>query len=164
MKELLFIAGFMGAGKTTLAELAAAYWNLSFYDTDNLLQCHGPIHQQLTADAQLFRQREAELIRQLCQLQQGIIALGGGAVEQASTRQLLRGKDVIFLDPGVNICWQRVQAHQQRRPLANRYQDFVSLYHKRHQLYLEICRWHITVIQPPQILLAAIDEQLFPRS
>lgn len=154
--EFLIITGFMGAGKTSVATIAAAKWNCPSYDTDQVL---GELYQesaeeQLIADPVAFRRREAELVARLVRLDRGIISLGGGAIEDPGTRALLRGKPVVFLDPGVDICWQRVRADSQLRPLATDYESFLALYNKRRPLYLSACRWQIVGdLSPEQVLV-----------
>lgn len=156
--EFLIITGFMGAGKTSTAIRAAAKWNCPFYDTDQLLgEMYGPVGEQLRTDPPAFRRREAELIAQLVGLGRGIISLGGGAIEASDTRALLQGKPVVFLDPGVDICWQRVQADTQDRPLAKDYDSFLALYTKRLPLYISICRWRVTGDLSPEQVLAKME-------
>jgi|SRR5690554_3297781 len=152
----------MGSGKTTLAHLIHQRWKLPLYDTDQLLEekFSTSIPDQLTQNPALFRQREADLIAQLVQLDQGVISLGGGAVEHPSTRGLLKGKPVIFLDPGADICWQRVQADTQQRPLATDYDSFLALYKKRLPQYKKISRWHITADLHPEGLVSSLEKIL----
>ncbi|MGI6364894.1 MAG: shikimate kinase [Bacillota bacterium] len=152
----------MGSGKSSIASLASATWGCPFYDTDQLLgeSYDSPVQEQIIIDPISFRRREAELIAQLVDLGRGVISLGGGAIENPGTRSLLRGKPVVFLDPGVDICWQRVRADTQPRPLATDYDSFVALYKKRLPLYLSVCRWHLTDNLPPEQLLVKLEKLL----
>jgi len=157
---IVYIVGFMGAGKTTLSEVTARKWNITLYDTDFLLEKmdKSPVYVQLKHDLDYFRHQEAELVSQLSRLARGIISLGGGAIENVNTRSLLNGKPVVFLDPGVDVCWQRVQADTaNHRPLATDYDSFVALYNKRLPLYLSVCRWHVTDNLPPEQLVHKLE-------
>lgn len=160
---LLYFTGSMGAGKSTLAKLAAEKWNHPLYDTDKILEDEHVSAQELLRNPTKFRLREAEIAARLSGLSRGIIALGGGAIENSNTRILLRGKPVVFLDPGVDICWQRVQEDNCYRPLAGSYSSFAALYQKRLPLYLNVCRWHFTEPQPPGQLLHRL-ERIIPQS
>lgn len=162
-KVLLYIIGFMGSGKSTLAKLAAEKWNCPFYNTDKILEEEHISAEELLRDPLKFRLREAKIVARLSSLSRGIIDLGGGAIENLNTRKLLLGRPVIFLDPGVDICWQRVQADDCYRPLAVSYPTFVALYQKRLPLYLGVCRWHFTEPQLPRQLLRRL-ERIIPKN
>lgn len=158
--DSIIINGFMGAGKTRIVSLLSAKIGFKHYDTDSLLEEQRgiPIGEQLAKDPIAFRRREAELIAQLIHLDQCVISLGGGAIEDPGTRSLLNGKPVVFLDPGVDVCWQRVQADTaNHRPLATDYDSFVALYNKRLPLYLSVCRWHVTDNLPPEQLVHKLE-------
>lgn len=150
----------MGAGKSTLSELAARKWKTTFYDTDLILEREhkSPIHVQLTHNPEDFRRKEAALVVQLTRLTRGIVSLGGGAIENVNTRALLKGRPVVFLDPGVSICWRRVQSDPiNHRPLALDNSSFVALYNKRLPLYLSVCRWHLTDNLPSEQLVYKLE-------
>lgn len=156
---LLFVTGFMGAGKSTFARAAARHYREQSYDCDGILEARfqQTAGDQIVEDASRFRAREAGLLFELAALDRGIIALGGGAVEDQHTRALLNGKPVVFLDPGAEICWRRIQDDSQYRPLAGDYQSFFTLYIKRLPMYLSICRWRLTGDLPPEQLVRQLD-------
>jgi shikimate kinase len=155
----LHIIGFMGSGKSTLASLAAQHWDLPCYDSDQLLSLDLKIDagEQLAGNPGAFRQREAQVAAQLIQLDKGVVALGGGAIENRTTMAHLQGKPVLLLDPGVDICWQRVRSHSQHRPLATDYHAFVALYNKRLPMYTSVCRWQLSDNLPPDMLLQKLE-------
>lgn len=150
---MYYITGYMGAGKSTLGAALAQSLDIPLLDTDCILEERFgiPVAMQLLQDPIGFRKSEAELIAQLTGV--STVVMGGGAIENEETRTFLKGKPVIFLDPGVDICWQRVQGDaKQRRPLATDYDSFVALYEKRLPLYLSVCSWHVTDSLPPEQL------------
>lgn len=154
----LFLVGFMGAGKSTLSAALAKEFKHPHYDSDDILDsiCKGKSAQLLTENKDLFRSQEERVVRQLIQIERGIISLGGGAIESSNTRALLHGKPVVFLDPGAAVCWQRVCGDNQVRPLAADYDSFSNLYDKRLPLYISVCRWRLTDNLPPQDLLGRL--------
>ena len=155
----LLIIGFMGSGKSTLGCLTALRCKFPLFDSDIIAEQRMGITvgEQLVSDSLKFRLCEGDIIVHLTSLRKGILVLGGGAIESSTTRFLLKGKPVVFLDPGVDICWQRVQSDTQHRPLATDYDSFVALYKKRLPLYLSVCRWHITDNLPPEQLLHKLE-------
>ena len=110
------LAGFMGAGKTTVGRLLAARLGWEFLDLDALVEtrsgmtvpaifaAHGEGH---------FRQLESEeLAAALCR-NHIVLALGGGAPEAPSNRQLLEqaaGTAIVFLDAPFPVLLDRCMA------------------------------------------------------
>ena len=66
-----------------------------------------------------------------------MIALGGGAVTSAETRELLRGAFVVLVDIDVDSAWERVR-RSTKRPLARDEAGFRRLYEERAPLYREV--------------------------
>jgi len=152
---MLILTGFMGAGKSQLALMVAGRLDISLFDTDQIMKVRWGLSpgEHLLHNPVDFRSKEATLVAQLIRQGEGIISLGGGAVENTNTRSLLHDKPVVFLDPGLEVCWQRVQSDSQLRPLATDYDSFATLYYKRQPLYLSVCRWQFTGSLPPELLL-----------
>lgn len=89
----IVLAGFMGAGKTTVGELVAAHLGRAFYDTDRVVEetAGRPVDDFFAAGEEpLFRRLEAEAVASLLDRGPVVIALGGGAMMDARTRALLR--------------------------------------------------------------------------
>jgi shikimate kinase len=86
------LIGFMGAGKTTVGELAAKHLGWSFFDADNRIEALAgkPIHAIFATEGEAaFRQLEFEAIQSLLSEPEAVIAVGGGAIEHEATRRLL---------------------------------------------------------------------------
>jgi shikimate kinase len=107
------LTGFMGAGKSTVGALLAEALGWRFLDSDAEIErrCGLTI-------AQIFEQQGEAAFRALevvtigeCAHEEGVIlALGGGAIESASTRELLANLDqtrVIFLDAPLEVMIAR---------------------------------------------------------
>ena len=87
------LIGYRGCGKTTVGKrLADRLWQ-KFVDTDDLVaKVTGKTIAQIFDEhgEARFRELEAEAVRKAVTIEEHVIALGGGAVLDAHTRELLR--------------------------------------------------------------------------
>ena len=105
------LVGAMGAGKTTVAELLAAAWGVEARDTDaDLVAAEGrSIADIFVEDGEAhFRALESKAVREALATHDGVLALGGGAVLDPATRELLAGHTVVFLRVGLSDAVKRV--------------------------------------------------------
>ncbi|MFZ0631286.1 MAG: shikimate kinase [Acidobacteriaceae bacterium] len=125
----ILITGFMGAGKTTVGSLLADRLGWDFADSDYLLEAQtGQTIAAIFASRgePAFRDLEAATIRASVTRDRLVLALGGGALERADTRDLLASLPdsvLIFLDAPLDVLVSRCsgQANAPVRPvLADR--------------------------------------------
>ncbi|HLE14161.1 MAG TPA: bifunctional shikimate kinase/3-dehydroquinate synthase, partial [Anaerolineales bacterium] len=114
MSELLFIYGPPGSGKSSLGQLLAQSLGITFYDLDAEIEARSghPIPRIFAEEGESgFRQRErAELNRLLGTGENSLIALGGGALTDASTRKLVENRGpVLLLSASPEILHRRLQ-------------------------------------------------------
>ena len=105
------LVGAMGAGKTTVARLLAAQWGLSARDTDQDVEAaEGRAISDIFVDdgEEYFRALEHKAVVDALQSHEGVLALGGGAVLDPTTREALRGHLVVFLNVGLTDAVKRV--------------------------------------------------------
>ena len=89
---MIVLVGFMGAGKTTVGRLLAAKLGVPFTDSDHVIEARAgrPIPQIFAADGEpAFRQLEHEVIADLLNGEDMVLALGGGAATHPGTRAAL---------------------------------------------------------------------------
>lgn len=143
--RVIFLVGFMGAGKTTVGQALARRLDWRFEDLDDLIE-----RQQRRSIAEIFRDsgesefRRAEsaalgeLIAKLDQSPR-IVALGGGAFAQCENAALLEnaGAPVIFLDASPEELFRRCSAEGRNRPLLGDRKQFRALYEHRRPFYLK---------------------------
>src|SRR4051794_32095094 len=89
----IFIVGYRGTGKTTVARLLAARLGWNWLDTDEVIESRASktIREIFAADGETgFRDREAAILEELSQCQRCVIATGGGVVIRPDNRQRLR--------------------------------------------------------------------------
>ncbi len=105
------LVGPMGAGKTTVARLLAAAWGVPARDTDeDVVAAEGRSISDIFVDSgeEHFRALEAKAVADALAGHDGVLALGGGAVLDPATRDLLAGHPVVFLRVGLADAVKRV--------------------------------------------------------
>lgn len=133
----------MGAGKTTVGKIIAKNLGKVFYDTDLVIEQRTGVKVstifELEGEAG-FRKRESAMIEELSQLDDIVMATGGGAVLAPENRDhLKRHGYVIYLRANVHDLWQRMR-HDKHRPLLQNVDvraKLEQLYHERNPLYTE---------------------------
>lgn len=105
------LIGPMGAGKSTVADLLAERWGVEVRDTDRDIEAaQGRSIAEIFVDdgEAFFRALERSAVAAALADHRGVLALGGGAVLDESTRELLAGHVVVFLDVGFADAVKRV--------------------------------------------------------
>jgi shikimate kinase / 3-dehydroquinate synthase len=134
----LALIGFMGAGKTTLAEAVAGRIGRRSVDADRLLEGRAQISigaffaQRGETE---FRVAEASLVRELFrQSPPAVVALGGGAVKTPEVQSVLRERAfTVLVEIDVETAWKR--SKDTDRPNAQDEGVFRRLYEERQPLY-----------------------------
>jgi len=101
----------MGAGKTTVGRRVAEAWGLGFRDTDLDIEAReGRAVSEIFVDSgeARFRELEREAVVAALSGHDGVLALGGGAVLDETTRAALAGHRVLFLRVGLADAAKRV--------------------------------------------------------
>ena len=108
-RHIAFV-GFMGAGKSTMAELTARRLGRTWFDTDHVIveRCGRSIPELFAAGEQeQFRAMERQVIAELLAGEPAVLSLGGGALEDADTRTLLFERAFVV---NLAVSWRDVQA------------------------------------------------------
>ena len=129
--------GFMGAGKSTAARVAAAELGVQPLDSDREVErtLGESIESYFDREGEaVFRAREEEVVLELLARPDArVIALGGGALGSEPVRDRLRGHTVVHLQIGADEAWRR--ASGKGRPLARDRGRFDQLKHDREAVY-----------------------------
>jgi shikimate kinase/3-dehydroquinate synthase len=135
----LALIGFMGAGKTTAAAALAEELGWEAVDADAAVEraVGKPIASIFADDGESrFRELEEQVVGDLLQRIDTVVALGGGAVTSPVTRERLRdGSFTVLLDISPQTAWRRVEAEAGKRPLAVDPARFADLYRERAPMY-----------------------------
>ena len=105
------LIGPPGAGKSTVGPLLAALLGAEFAETDAMVEdiAGKPVSDIFISDGEpAFRAMERTMVAQVLASHRGIVALGGGAVLDPGTQQLLAGQRVVYLQTGFVAAAQRV--------------------------------------------------------
>jgi len=163
----IFIVGLMGAGKTTVGRALAKKLNKRFIDSDHEIEARTgasiPLIFEIEGEAG-FRQREAEVIRDLTAQQGIVLATGGGAILRAENREYLKTRGtVIYLRASVSNILQRT-SHDKNRPLlqtADPRKKLEDMAQEREPYYCEVADIVVETGRPNvQSLVHAILDQL----
>lgn len=93
MPDNIFLIGYRGTGKSIVAQLLALQLGWEWVDADVEVElCAGKSIAEIFAEdgEEAFRDLEESVVKQLCERQTQVIALGGGAVLREETRQRIR--------------------------------------------------------------------------
>lgn len=140
----IYLVGLMGAGKTTVGKLLAKQTGKDFHDSDLEIKCKTGVsisHIFEVEGEAGFRIRETTALKELTQLQDIVLATGGGAVISEENRALLKcNGTVIYLRASVGDLWARTR-HDKSRPLLQTndpHAKLTELFAARDPLYREV--------------------------
>jgi shikimate kinase len=111
VRPAAILIGPPGAGKSTVGPLLAALLSAGFLDTDASIErvAGKPVGDIFIDDGEpAFRALEREAVAAAVAGHQGVISIGGGAVLDEGTRQLLAGQQVVYLETGFAEAAKRV--------------------------------------------------------
>ena len=153
----IVLTGYMGAGKSTAGRLLAERLGRPFADSDAVIeeQTELPIPRIFATKGEVwFRRTEERVIREITASEPaGVLAIGGGAVESARTRDLLtRTAHVAWLRMDPQALWQRVSGSD--RPLATDEAMFLRRYERRITAYTEAAAHVVDAAQPVDAVVA----------
>ncbi len=140
----VFLVGMMGAGKTTAGRILARRLKRTFHDSDQEIERRCGVKIPVIFDIEGeagFRQREATMIAELTELEDVVLATGGGAImAPASRRHLAARGTVVYLHAQPGALYERVR-QDKNRPLlatADPLARLTALYAERDPLYREV--------------------------
>ena len=167
MQNTLILVGLMGAGKSTVGRQLAQRLGLAFYDSDKVIEertgASIPTIFSLEGESG-FREREEQIIAELCTLENVLIATGGGSVlRETNRKQLRKAGYVVYLRANADHLYQRIK-HDKSRPLMqtdNPLQTLRDLLRTREPYYLEVADIGVqTGKQKVSVIVREIERKL----
>lgn len=137
----IVLTGFMGSGKTTVGPLVAGRLGWSFVDADDVIAAEAgtSIPEIFMREGETeFRKRERATIARLASGDRLVLALGGGAIEDAATRELLLTAPetlMVHLAVELETAIERCRGTELLRPVFADQANLPSRYERRLPLY-----------------------------
>jgi shikimate kinase len=142
MAPLVVLVGPSGAGKSTVGRLLASRFGTTFRDTDaDVEEAAGMKVSDVFIEHGEERFRDLERVAVAAALREhdGVLALGGGAILDAHTRELLRDHRVVYLDVELADATKRVGFNRDRPLLLiNPRAQLHAMMQARRPLYEEV--------------------------
>ncbi len=160
---LIVLVGPMGSGKSTVGALLAEQLGVAYRDTDaDIVASEGREISDLFVDEgePYFRELERAAVRNAVAAHTGVLSLGGGAVLDDASRELLAGLPVVYLSMEVEEAVRRVGLNQARPLLAvNPRKQWRELMDARRHLYTEVARVVVATDErtPEEVAEAVLD-------
>jgi shikimate kinase len=142
--QRMALTGFMGSGKSTVGTILAERLGWSFVDIDQRIEAvysaSASALFQTVGEAE-FRKIEAKIMAESLAVEQGVVALGGAAVDLAENQNFLRHHYpgvIIFLDGDFEVLMDRCLQQEQRatstyRPLLHHREVAFARFTTRHE-------------------------------
>ena len=122
---MVYLIGYMGAGKTTISKLLAKELHLPFYDTDQEIEKKEKrsVSEIFKKDGEFhFRMLETELLKNINQ--NSIVSCGGGLPIHNNNIGIINSKGIsIYLKASDNCLFNRLKNEKQNRPLIGNKTD-----------------------------------------
>ena len=165
----LYLIGYRGCGKSTVAPLVA-----------EALSSSGPLWETVDADDAVeeiagvsiseifskfgeakFRELESEIVQSLSGKNQLVVSLGGGApIAECNRRRIFETGKSIWLRAKAELLWKRIsldnQSHQQRPDLtpSGGLDEIVELLEFRNPIYAECADFTVEIDQQSPVGIA----------
>lgn len=138
--DKIYLVGFMGAGKTTLARALAKRLDWRAVDIDEAIEARerSTVSEIFARHGEAyFRRLERSVLLEHLAARHLIVATGGGTFADAQNRAAINRDGVsVWLEVPLATLITRIPADG-RRPLAADRASFERLYHQRHASYQE---------------------------
>ncbi|WP_107123032.1 shikimate kinase [Streptomyces caeruleatus] len=153
----------MGVGKSTVGQLLAERLGVVYRDTDDdIVAEQGRSIAEIFVDEgePAFRAIEKAAVHRALAEHDGVLALGGGAILDADTRELLAGQRVAYLSMDVEEAVKRTGLNAARPLLAvNPRKQWRELMEARRHLYESVATAVVATDgrTPEEVTQAALD-------
>ena len=141
----------MGSGKTTIGKLLAERLSFLFLDTDELIEKR--LNMKITEifdkkGERFFREMEHEILKEIKDMKNVVVATGGGMVEKEENRKLMKETGtVLYLHLPIKEFMDKIPQLKNTRPLLQQrpWEEIEKLYEKREVIYKKLADYSINV-------------------
>ena len=163
----IILIGLMGAGKSTIGRSLAKKLKKEFYDSDRVIEERTGVDIATIFEIEGengFRDREAQVIAELCQMDNIVLATGGGSILREENRENMKNcGQVVYLSTTAELLYSRIK-HDKSRPLmqtSNPLETLKNLLNKREPFYKEISDLNITTgRQKANLIVKRVEDAL----
>lgn len=165
----IVLIGMSGSGKSFYGKKLADRLDLSFVDTDVLMEehCARTVDEIIKYDGEeKFRNLEEEIFERSLFLPSIVLSTGGGIVEREKNRNLLLNQQkVVYLKSSASSIAHRLMSDRVIRPLLDYSQleeSVTQLLYRREKWYLECSDMVVTVdsMSDQEVLLKILSFQV----
>lgn len=167
MSKNIILVGLMGAGKSTIGRSLAKKLKKEFYDSDRVIEERTGVDIATIFEIEGeegFRNREAQVISELCQLENIVLATGGGSILREENRENMKSYgQVVYLSTTAELLYSRIR-HDKSRPLmqtSNPLDTLKKLLNDREPYYKEVSDLLITTgRQKATLIVKRVEDAL----
>ena len=138
----IVLVGVPGAGKTTVGKLLAKKLGVDFFDSDQVIESREgkSVSDIFTQDGEpAFRKLEHDVIAELLDSNNAVLALGGGSLGNDETRAKVKDATTVWLVTGLAQAVDRVGMNRNRPLLLGNVRgQLADLMAAREPLYKEV--------------------------
>ncbi len=136
----VYLTGFMAAGKTVVGSALARILGFAFRDLDQAIEerAGGTVREIFAQSGEAaFRDLEHECLRRTADLEDVVVATGGGTMAFSRNREVIRRLGVsVWLDPPFDTLLARLRRSVEgERPLFGDDNETRAIYHRRLDAY-----------------------------
>ncbi len=153
-----------GAGKTTVGKLLARELSREFFDSDQVIEARvgKSVSDIFTQDGEpVFRQLEHDVIAELLEANDVVLALGGGSLGDDDTRARVKNATAIWLVTGLAQAVDRVGMNRNRPLLLGNVRgQLADLMIAREPLYKEVAAIAVDTskLAPSEVVTDIVSE------
>jgi shikimate kinase len=167
MSKNIILVGLMGAGKSTIGRNLAKQLGKEFYDSDRVIEERTGVDIATIFEIegeQGFRDREEQVIKELCKMENIVLATGGGSILRETNRKNMKKYGyVIYLCTTAELLYSRIR-YDKSRPLMQTkspVDTLKNLLKEREPFYMEVADTVITTgKQKAALIVKRVEEAL----
>ena len=160
----IVLVGVPGAGKTTVGRLLAKELGLEFFDSDQVIEARAgkSVADIFTQDGEpAFRQIEHDVVIELLDSPNAVVALGGGSLGNDETRAKVKSSNAVWLIAGLAQAVDRVGMNRNRPLLLGNVRgQLADLMAAREPFYKEVAAIGVDTSRmiPNEVVSAIVSE------
>jgi len=167
MSKNIILVGLMGDGKSNIGRNLAKQLNKDFYDSDRVIEDRTGVDIATIFEIegeQGFRDREEQVIKELCQSKNIVLATGGGSILREENRKNMKKYGhVVYLCTTAELLYSRIR-YDKSRPLMqnkNPLETLRKLLRDREPFYKEVADTIITTgKQKASVIVRRVEEAI----